>query len=381
MSATIVSDLLDWFDRTKREMPWRLSRDPYAIWVSEVMLQQTRVDTVRPYWERFMERFPSVRALAEAPLDDLYKVWEGLGYYRRARNLQTAARQIVDRHGGQLPADASALEALAGVGPYTAGAVASMAFGLAKPALDGNAVRVASRLYEVGGEVSSARVRAELEARIRALLAEGPASGRPGELNQALMELGATVCSPQSPRCEACPVGGECLARQGGDPARLPQRRKKAPAPFAEIAVALCVEGQSVLVARRPDGGLLAGMMGFPAAVLEAGESPAEGSVRALAAVGLRGEPIGPFRSYPFVFSSLRSVHRVILVRRSGGEPAGEAFFADRRALDALALPAAMAPIRDALTDARDWRVLSARTGKPAPAVAGDLVLSEAAVG
>ncbi len=380
MSASVASNLLAWFDRTQRDLPWRRCRDPYAIWVSEVMLQQTRADTVRPYWERFMKRFPSVRELAEAPLDDLLKAWEGLGYYRRVRNLQTAARQIMSRHGGQLPADASALRALAGIGPYTAGAVASMAFGLAEPALDGNAVRVVSRLYEVAGDVSSAGVRAELEAKIRALLAEKSARSRPGDLNQALMELGATHCAPQSPRCEACPVRSECRGWLGGEPARLPLRRRKAPVPFAEIAVALCVEGDRVLVARRPETGLLAGMMGFPAVVLQDGESLEEGSVRALAVVGLRGEPIGPLLSYPFVFSSLRSRHQVILVRRSGGEPAGGAFFADRQELAALALPAALAPIRQVLDSAGDWHVLAAPTGVTMP-VADAALGSEAAVG
>lgn len=358
MNGSIAAPLLDWFDATKRDMPWRRTRDPYGIWISEVMLQQTQVDTVRSYWERFMRRFPTVTALAEAPVDDLLKAWEGLGYYSRARNLQAAARQIVERHGGSLPSEPGELARLTGIGPYTAGAVASIAFGRPEPAVDGNVVRVFSRLFWLDDDAARPAGRARLEGIARSLLAAPPAADRPGDFNQALMELGATVCTPRAPDCAVCPVRERCLAHATGDPEARPLRRSKPKVPYAEIAVGVCAHQGRVLVARRPTRGLLAGFLAFPSDRLAAGEPVPAGVSRALEASGVRAEILGPWMEFPFVFSSLRTTHKVFRAGYLGGAPVSGARWVDRRELEELALPTAFAPIREALLATPDWASL-----------------------
>ena len=195
----IAPALLGWYDRERRDLPWRRTRDPYAVWVSEVMLQQTRVATVVDYYTRFMHRFPSLQALAEAAEDDVLKIWQGLGYYRRARALLAGARAVVAKHAGRLPAEPARLRELPGVGPYTAGAIASIAFGVREPVVDGNVTRVLCRLYALAGDPE----RAPLPQRIRRLASELVPAKRPGDFNQALMELGATLCTPRAPDCSA----------------------------------------------------------------------------------------------------------------------------------------------------------------------------------
>lgn len=254
--SAIATALLAHFDAHRREMPWRETSDPYAIWVSEVMLQQTRVDTVIPYWERWIERFPTVTDLADAELDEVLKHWEGLGYYSRARNLHSAARMVRERYDGALPDRAAELRGLPGVGEYTAGAVASIAFGATEPAVDGNVRRVLSRLH--GLKAPKAR---ELRERAIALLPED----RPGDFNQALMELGATVCTPRSPDCAACPVAAWCEARRAGvqEMRPLPSRRKPVPRETVPTSVLVRDDGALLLV-RRPLDGLLGGLWEFP---------------------------------------------------------------------------------------------------------------------
>jgi len=252
--------LLAWFARHKRDLPWRRTRDPYAIWLSETMLQQTRVETVIPYYERFLARFPTVLALADAPPDDVTRLWSGLGYYSRARNLHAAAREIVRGHGGELPRDASALRELPGVGRYTAGAVASIAFDRPAPIVDGNVARVLARLLDLRDDVRSPPVQRRLwdEA---AALAQGP---KPGDLNQALMELGALVCTPRAPKCLLCPLREMCRGLAAGDPEALPLK-KKARAPRAiEGAAAIVTRARSLLAVRRPPHGLLGGLWDLP---------------------------------------------------------------------------------------------------------------------
>ncbi len=267
--------LLAHFDATRRAMPWRETSDPYAIWVSEVMLQQTRVDTVIPYWERWLERFPTVAALAEAELDDVLKEWEGLGYYSRARNLHSAARLVRERYDGRVPDAPDTLKELPGVGEYTAGAVASIAFDVPTPAVDGNVRRVLSRLYDL---------EAPTAAELRDLAADLVPNHRPGDFNQALMELGATVCTPRSPTCDACPLAAWCEARRLGvqELRPLPKDRKPVPEEVVRTAVILRDDGV-VLLARRPEDGLLGGLWELPgddggwhpavAALLDAGEA------------------------------------------------------------------------------------------------------------
>ena len=252
MNSTLADRLVSWFAGAKRDLPWRKEpRDPYRVWISEVMLQQTRVDVVIPYYTRFLRRFPTLRALAEAPLDDVLAHWSGLGYYARARNLHRAAQAC----GGSLPGTAAELRTLPGFGPYTAAAVASLAFGEDVPLVDGNVARVLSRIFTVRGD---ARAKAW---RIAAQLL--PAGGG-GPFNEALMELGATVCTPRNPACGRCPVQEMCRGRN--DPARYPSPRRRAQRLMLEWrALALRRRDGAVLLARRPTGTLFAGLWDLPA--------------------------------------------------------------------------------------------------------------------
>jgi len=270
--------LLAWYHANRRDLPWRRTRDPYAIWISEAMLQQTRVETVIPYYERFLARFPDVRALARADTDDVIALWAGLGYYSRARNLHRAARAVVERHDGRIPDAADALRELPGVGRYTAGAVASIAFDRPEPVVDGNVARVLARLLaiddDVRGRDAQRRLWEEAEALVR-----GP---EPGALNQALMELGATVCTPRTPRCPACPWRRRCRAHAEGRAAELPVKSAAAP-PRPMEAVAAWVERRGrVLAVQRPKRGLLGGLWELPGGEVAAGETPAAALARAL---------------------------------------------------------------------------------------------------
>jgi len=221
--------LLAWYDASARSLPWRDVRDPWATWVSEVMLQQTRVETVVPYYHRFLQRFPTPAALAAASESDVLALWSGLGYYRRARFLHAGARRVVEAHGGAIPRDPTALRALPGVGDYTAGAIGSIAFGLRVPLVDGNVERVLTRLHGLRGDPRAPAGRKQLWA----LAARYADHDRPGDVNQSLMELGATVCAPTSPRCLVCPVRTRCVAAREGDPERYPEKRRP-PAPRDE---------------------------------------------------------------------------------------------------------------------------------------------------
>ena len=266
--------LLAWFDEHARDLPWRRDPSPYETLVSEVMLQQTRVETVIPYYERWLARFPDVNALADAPEDDVLRAWEGLGYYSRARNLHGAARAVRERFGGALPSEYHALCELPGVGDYTAGAVASIAFGRVEPAVDGNVKRVLSRLYDL-----EAPRPADLRERAAALVDPE----RPGDFNQALMELGATICTPRSPACPDCPVESLCLARARGTVALRPAPRKRAAVPSFELFTLVALDRRDrVLLRRRPATGLLANLREFPSIDLDPAADP-EDQARAFA--------------------------------------------------------------------------------------------------
>ncbi|GGF94438.1 adenine DNA glycosylase [Paenibacillus albidus] len=256
--------LLEWYHGQKRDLPWRRHRNPYYIWISEIMLQQTRVDTVIPYFNRFIERFPTVESLADAPEEDVLKCWEGLGYYSRARNLQHAARQVKEQYGGQVPNDREAVFSLKGVGPYTAGAILSIAFNRPEPAVDGNVMRVLSRYFLLEDDIAKGPTRIKMERLAAELIPEGEAS----HFNQALMELGALVCTPKSPRCLPCPVMEHCSARLAGRETSLPVKTKAKP-PRPEERLAALVEGRGahagrVLIRQRPASGLLARMWELP---------------------------------------------------------------------------------------------------------------------
>ena len=259
--------LLEWFRDHRRELPWRSDPTPYHVWVSEIMLQQTRVAAVLGYYRRFMEALPTVEALAAVEEDRLLKLWQGLGYYNRARNLRKAARQIVDR--GQFPERYADLLTLAGVGDYTAGAIASIAFGQPVPAVDGNVLRVVARITGDRSDIS----RTDTKTAVRALLAEVIPLDAPGQFNQALMELGALVCLPNgAPDCERCPAAPLCAARREGTAGQLPVKGAKRPRTVEERTVCLIFHGNRVALRRRPARGLLAGLWELPSYPADAPE-------------------------------------------------------------------------------------------------------------
>ncbi len=260
VKARLRPALLRWFDLHRRALPWRATRDAYGVWISEVMLQQTQVDRVVGYWTRFLARFPSVEALAAAQLEEVLGLWSGLGYYSRARNLHRAARELVARFEGQLPDSVDALRSLPGFGRYTAGAVASIAFGLPAPLVDGNVARVFSRVLEIEGAPPDRAREKALWAAAEALV-EGP---RPGDWNQSLMELGATVCTPLRPRCGACPARAVCGALASGRVESLPAPKKPAARKVLELQVAVARRGGAILLARRAEQGLFGGLWELP---------------------------------------------------------------------------------------------------------------------
>ncbi|HUU11596.1 MAG TPA: A/G-specific adenine glycosylase [Phycisphaerae bacterium] len=252
--------LLAWFRKHRRDMPWRRTRDPYAIWVAEVLLQQTQVPTALPYYKRFLKRFPTVAALARASDQAVLKVWEGLGYYRRALNLLAAARLVVRDHAGRVPDDPERFARLPGVGRYTCGAVQSIAFGRALAAVDGNAVRVLARWFAIRKPVTDAATHRLLWDLAEALV---PPSA-PGDWNQAVMELGSTVCTPRTPQCQVCPVRRLCEAAERGIAARLPVKRKRKPIPHIEVGAGIVWRRGKILMCKRPAGKMLAGLWEFP---------------------------------------------------------------------------------------------------------------------
>ncbi len=252
--ATLTDALLEWFERTRRKLPWRASRTPYRVLVSEVMLQQTQVATVVPYFERWLARFPDVQTLADAPLDDALKLWEGLGYYRRARNLHRAA-QLVAQQGGVFPTDYQGWLSLPGVGPYTAAALASIVNGESVVAVDGNVKRVSARLFVLEGEVKPEVAREHLEP----LLPQG----RPGDFNEALMELGATVCTPKRPTCQRCPLSAYCLAYQTGRVEALPTPKTRAAIPHRVRYAVVDVQDEKIWLRQRGADEMLSGLWGF----------------------------------------------------------------------------------------------------------------------
>jgi A/G-specific adenine glycosylase len=344
-SFVIRHSLLRWYDAHRRALPWRPANgaapDPYRVWLSEVMLQQTRVETVKPYFERWLERFPTLGSLAEAPLDEVLKAWEGLGYYSRARNLHRAAREVAERYGGRVPDEPEAFRALPGVGRYTAGAVMSIAFGREEPVVDGNVRRVFARLTDDPSPTDGALWR----------LADTLVGGeRPGDLNQALMELGATVCTPRSPRCTACPVREHCAAQAAGTQEQRPARKAARPLPHEEVATAVLEHAGRLLLVRRPVDARLGGMWEFPGTVRRPRESVAAAAERGLRE-GLdlearAGEEVGVVEHG---FSHLRVTHHAVRCTLVGGEPRALAWdgwaWVTPAELESYALPVAQKKI------------------------------------
>lgn len=257
--------LLTWYSRHHRDLPWRKTKDPYRILISEVMLQQTQVERVRQYYEKFLKKFPTLEKLARAPLDDVLKAWEGLGYYARARNLHRAAHIVLRDYSGEIPKDRKKLLKLPGIGRYTAGAVLSIAFGQDEPVVDANVRRVLARIFALRG----AQAQKKLEELARALLPAGQA----GLFNQALMDLGATICVSREPKCLLCPLDKFCEACQLGIQHELPVRSKARKKPHYDVAVGIIWRGDRILITKRPDEGLLGGLWEFPGGKRQPNES------------------------------------------------------------------------------------------------------------
>ncbi|MDR1204033.1 MAG: A/G-specific adenine glycosylase [Peptococcaceae bacterium] len=269
----LTGRLLAWYGENHRDLPWRHTRDPYAVWVSEIMLQQTQVKTVVPYYERFMAAFPSVHDLARAPQEKVLKAWEGLGYYSRAKNLQKAAGEICAQYRGQIPSDPDALLALPGIGPYTANAVLSISFGVSAPAVDGNVRRVASRFLALNEDITKAGAQRTVESHLTALIAQ---TARPDLFNQAMMELGATVCHPDSPSCPRCPWQTDCQGHLLGCPQAFPIKPppKKKRVQQAACGMVQDPEGRFIL-SRRPVQGIWANLWSLPLCVADENQNPA----------------------------------------------------------------------------------------------------------
>ncbi|MGD1996725.1 MAG: A/G-specific adenine glycosylase [Anaerolineae bacterium] len=279
IDPALAERLLAWFARHARDLPWRRERTPYRVWVAEVMLQQTRVETVVPYYERFLDRFPTLEALAAASLEGVLKTWEGLGYYARARNLHAAAQRLVGAGDGRLPDAFEDLLALPGIGRYIAGAVASIAFDQDVAAVDGNVRRVLCRLFQIREDMTRSSVRRQLEALATRLLP----SGHAGDFNEALMELGATVCTSRAPRCDSCPLSDFCHAYALGEPEALPVQRRRRPVPHYDVAASVTVRADGrVLIAQRHADDMLGGLWEFPGGICEGDESLRECLVREL---------------------------------------------------------------------------------------------------
>ena len=271
--------LLNWYNQNKRTLPWRLSGlSPYAVWVSEIMLQQTRVETVIPYYEKWLRLFPTVQALANASEHDVLNAWEGLGYYSRARNFHKAAKLVAEKYSGELPRDLDELRTLPGIGRYTVGALASIVFGMDEPALDGNLKRVYARLFDVSEPVDST----EGERILWKLAKDNLPKGKAADFNQALMDLGATICVPKHPRCLICPVMKECKARANGTQDLRPVKKIKKAVPQYVHAAAVMIKSGKVLLAQRPSTGLLGGMWEFPNGRVDAMQDPAEELVKVI---------------------------------------------------------------------------------------------------
>lgn len=289
VSPEAVRALLSWYKENKRDLPWRHTKDPYCIWISEIMLQQTRVEAVKPYYTRFLEACPDVRALAEIPEEKLMKLWEGLGYYSRARNLQRAAKTVMEQHGGEMPRTYEGLRALSGIGDYTAGAVASIAYGLPVPAVDGNVLRVLSRVSGSYRDISLQETKNELREKLLEVIPSDAA----GDFTQALIELGATVCVPNGKaRCEACPLSSVCVAKEKGLLDELPVKGAKKPRRIEERTVLLIRDGDRTALSKRPDKGLLAGLYELPNTKGHLGEAELTAYIRSLGFEPLRVERI-----------------------------------------------------------------------------------------
>jgi A/G-specific adenine glycosylase len=315
--AALRRALLAWFRKNARDLPWRRTKDPYAIWLSEIMLQQTRVEQGLPYYERFIAAFPTVQALAQAKEDEVLKLWEGLGYYSRARNLHKAAKHVAFACNNELPRMAAHWLELPGVGRYTAGAIASIAFGERTAVVDGNVIRVLSRLFNVDDCTDETATREQLWTLAESLVPPK----HPGDFNEALMELGATICTPKNPMCEVCPVARLCAARALGVETARPVRRSKKPTPHREHVAAAIAKGGRYLIVKRASKGLLGGLWEFPGGDVASGETHETAIKRIIGEqTGLRVRAGGPVASVDHAYSHFRVTVHVYACQYSAGK-------------------------------------------------------------
>ena len=318
VKTPISEKLLRWYSSQRRSLPWREKPEPYAVWVAEIMAQQTRLETMVPYYRRWMQRFPDLRSLALASEQQVLVAWEGLGYYSRARNLRYAALQVQEKFGGELPRDAESLRSLPGIGPYTAGAIASLAFGLDEIAVDGNTQRVLARLFDVNLPLGSSKGQQQLWA----LAAEHLPPGWAAEYNQALMDLGAEICTPRRPNCAVCPLAAECRAYAQGIQEQRPVKALVRRAPLRNFAAAVIQQRGQVLLVKRPASGLLAGMWEFPNTGLPSAKrakSYLRQAIRKNLGIDLPlGEQMGV---YEHAYSHFRAHVQVYVGRMNGKRP------------------------------------------------------------
>lgn len=339
-------NLVEWYQNEKRDLPWRLTSDPYKIWVSEVMLQQTRVDTVIPYYNRFMEKYPTLQSLAYAPQEELLKMWEGLGYYSRARNLQAGVKEVVEKYDAVVPANRHDISKLKGIGPYTAGAILSIAYNKPEHAVDGNVMRVLSRVLHIKEDIALPKTRKVFEEAVDMLIDEN----YPGDFNQALMDLGAMICTPTSPKCLLCPVRDYCTAFHEGDADQLPIKSKKTKTKKVKFDVFVAVDAEgNYLVEKRKSEGLLANMWQFP--MIEVNEN-ATSSETFQHAYNVHIAEIlnNDLLKFKHVFSHLTWEVNCMLVRvERNGELPEEALFLNREQINELPLPGPMMKILNVL--------------------------------
>ena len=314
----IRNALTAWYRRHARDLPWRRTNDPYAVWLSEIMLQQTQVATAIPYYERFLKRFPTIDVLSRARLQSVLKAWEGLGYYTRARHLHEAARRIVRDHGGVLPQSAERLARLPGIGKYTAGAIASIAFDRNEPVLDGNVIRVLCRLEFIADNPKAADTLRRLWALAGTILPRG----RAGMFNQALMDLGATVCVPRNPQCAGCPLRALCKAFAEDAQGDVPTRSQRRAIPHYDIGVAVVWRQSRILIAKRKPEGLLGGLWEFPGGKREKGESLEDCAVReTFEEVRVKARVARPFMTVRHAYSHFRVTLHAFECEYAGGRP------------------------------------------------------------
>lgn len=362
MNTEMVKKLLVWYNQMKRDLPWRHTEDPYRIWLSEIMLQQTRVEAVKGYYERFLQRLPDIKALAECPEDELLKLWEGLGYYNRVRNMQKAAVQIMKENDGHFPDTFEAIRELPGIGEYTAGAISSIAFHQNEPAVDGNVMRVAARLQNSNEDILNTRTKKKVTSHVKETLEESSKTlmdWNPGDFNQALIELGALLCLPNgAPKCDACPIRSICEADKNHTTKEIPVRIRKTKRKIEQKTVLLVRDGEKTAVRKRPDHGLLAGLYEFPNLPGEADEQTALAEVEGHGLVPLQ---IHRLKNAKHLFSHVEwqmTGYEIRVASDSGTDKEDDWIFADTEEMEEhYAVPSAFSAYARVLTMRRGKQV------------------------